>query len=269
MTQTNQRLLQTTSVSQARVQLYQPTRRPRDCSRIVRTAWGDGTVTGKLGQGHADFVEAVLFHADKLRHLDSGQFQVRVDPYRVRVSMGGGKKSNYEQMWAVATDVQRAVIRLSVTLRKSQPPLRIQGGIIDLIAESPTRVADRWGGDRPLMVVTFNCAYSQLLAEDLPLDYDPAPFARLATGIAQAVARHVRTHSRAPSLGWNMDELIRAVGGGGSMTNRRRELRAEADGLKNLGVLISGNRILRGQHVANDPSRVANDPLRVANDPHV
>ncbi len=282
--------LQTTTVSQARVQLYQPTRRPIYCVRTVQTAWGEGTVKGKLGQGHADFVEAVLFHSRKIEHLEGGSFRVRVDPYHVRVSMGGGKKASYAQMWSVATDVQSAVVRLSITVEKDAPPLRIQGGIIDLIAESstrvvdpatrapgrttrvsdrPTRVLDR-GGSRPLWVVTFNAAFAHLLWNDHRLDYDPEPFARLETGIAQALARHVYTHKNQPGGGWKLDSLIEVVGAGGSaLRDRRREVRRDAERLKALGIDVRDDRVFRVSRGANAPGRGLDAPSRGANAPGV
>ena len=63
--------------------------------------------------------------------------------------------------------------------------------------------------------VTLEPSFALLMKEDLPLHYDPAPLAKLESGIAQAVARHVLTHRESPEGGWLVDTLIHAVGAGG------------------------------------------------------
>jgi hypothetical protein len=262
--------LPTSTAHQARLQIYQPTRRPSECTRTIQTPWGIAKITGKLGQGHADFVEAVLRNASAWREVGEGQLQVRVDPHRVRVSMGGGKKASYEQMWSVARDVKRASINLVAALRDRT--LRIEGGIIDLVKESSLRVPDPSGTDRALWEVTFNVAYVQLLGKDLQLHYDPLPLARLTTGVAQAIARFVVTHQRQPEGGWRVDNLIDAVGAGETpqaRRDRRRELKRDADGLDALGVVLAGDRVFRKRRGANAPLRGANAPSRGASAPSV
>lgn len=50
--------LPTSTVAQHRVRLFQPTRRPKaQGSQMVKTNFGMVTVTGRLGQGHADLLE--------------------------------------------------------------------------------------------------------------------------------------------------------------------------------------------------------------------
>src|SRR5690554_1146804 len=83
--------LPTSTAHQARLQLYQPTRRPKWAERVIETPWGTATVRGKIGQVHADIVESICRHAEDHRIVAAtGHLQVLVDPYKVRVSVGGG-----------------------------------------------------------------------------------------------------------------------------------------------------------------------------------
>lgn len=237
------RQLPTTTVHQSRLQIFSPTRRPLDTKREISTPWGSATVTGKLGQAHADFVEAILKHARDWRSTETGQMQLVVDPYVVRTTIGGGSKASYEQMWRVAQDVMRALIDLKAS------NLRVTGHIIDSIEESMARVPDPLSrGERALWRVTFAPPFVQLLGHDLQLHYDPMEIAMLTTGIAQAAARHVATHSIEPPGGWHVDRLIANVGAGGNaqaLRDRRRELRRDSAGLLRVGLLLDGGRLRR------------------------
>lgn len=253
--------------------------------RKIATPWGTATVTGKLGQAHADFVEAVLRNAEAWRDYGEGQLQVRVDPYRVRTSMGGGKKISYEQMWQVAGEVRRASI--DMVIERPGGGLRVHGGILDLIVESRQRVTDpaatlrrtaicdsdeATDGGRALWEVTLNAAFVTLIGSDLSLNYDPQPLARLATGIAQALARFVFTHRNQPQGGWKVDTLIAAVGasdGAQAIRDRRRELKRDAAKLAEVGIVLSGDRVFHERRGANAPRRGVNAPSRGAGAPHV
>jgi len=204
--------------------------------------------------------------------------QVLVDPYLVRLSIGGGTKASYEQMWSVARDVKRAVV--SLTFKLDGRSVRIEGGVIDLIKESTNRVHDpRQAFDpsahagRALWEVTFNPAYVQLLDADLQLHYDPRPLARLTTGVAQAVARFVFTHRHSPEGGWRVDTLIDAVGASGktlqAKRDRRRELKRDADGLAAIGIVLAGDRLFREKRGATAPSHGASALQRGAFAPGV
>ncbi|TCS93561.1 hypothetical protein EDC36_1266 [Tepidimonas ignava] len=75
------------------------------------------------------------------------------------------------------------------------------------------------------------------------------PITRLQHGISQAIARHVLTHKTEPSGGWTLDGLIKTVAGGDiseqGMRDRRREARADAEGLAAAGVLLEDDRVRR------------------------
>lgn len=236
----------TTTAHQARLQLYQPTRRPKWLERIIETPWGKATVRGKLGQVHADIIEAICRHAEDHRIIAAtGHMQILVDPYKVRVSVGGGTAYSKDTLWRMLTELREA----SITLEVPSQHLKVLGGILDRVEESPaTRVHPITGKPRQLWRVTLDPAFAAMLRADLHLYYDPAPLAKLDCGIAQAIARHILTHRDQPAGGWLVDSLIKLVGAGGdsvAMRHRRRELHASADGLKALGILVEGERVRR------------------------
>lgn len=237
----------TTTVHQSRLQVFQPTRRPKDIERTILTPWGEAKISGKVGQVHAHIIEAMCKHAKDHRKTDIGQIQLLVDPYTVRTSVGNGKAYSGDTLWRMIQDMRKTSIELSAPSQG----LRVMGGIIDLVEESLV-VSSHNGDKRHLWRVTLNPAFAVLLEDDLPLHYDPAPLARLESGIAQAIVRHLITHRAQPEGGWSLDNLIRAVGAGTTSTdlrNRRREVNKDADTLQALGVLVKEGRVFKGENV--------------------
>jgi len=237
----------TSSAHQARLQLYQPTRRPVWQERVIETPWGRATVRGKLGQVHADIVEAICRHAEDHRVIpQTGHLQVLVDPYRVRVSVGGGKAYPKDTLWKMLTELREVSITLEVPSQK----FKVLGGLLDRVeASEATRTHPVTGEPRALWRVTFDPAFAALLQADLQLYYEPGPLAAIDAGVAQAIARHVLTHRESPEGGWHLDTLIRLVGAEGTsnttLRNRRREVHACAEQLACVGVLVEGERVQR------------------------
>lgn len=240
------RQIPTSTAHQARLQLYQPTRRPVWQERKIITPWGVATVRGKIGQVHADIIEAICRHAEDHRYIEmTGNMQILVDPYKVRVTVGGGKPYSKDTMWRMLSELRE----VSVTLEAPSIGLKILGGILDRVEESSaTRYNPLTGSTRKLWRVTLDPAFTAMLQADLHLNYDPAPLAKIETGIAQAIARHILTHRDQPSGGWSLDSLIHIVGAGENsvaMRHRRREVYASADSLKAVGVIVEEGRVYR------------------------
>lgn len=236
----------TSTAHQARLQLYQPTRRPKWLERVIETPWGRATVRGKIGQVHADVVEAICAHAEDHRVIAAtGHLQVLVDPYRVRVSVGGGTPYAYDTLWRMLTELRET----SVTLEVPKQNLKVLGGILDRVEDSQATRTNHFDRQpRHLWRVTFDPAFSAMLQQDLHLNYDPAPLAKIDAGIAQAIARLILTHRDQPDGGWLIDGLIKQVGAGAdsvAMRHRRRELHASRDGLASVGIHIEGDRLQR------------------------
>lgn len=237
----------TTTAHQARLQIYQPTLRPRDITREVRTSWGSAKITGCIGQVHASVMEAIFYNNEAVRHLDDGRVRILVDPYRVRTATYGGEQGSHQQLWKMITDLMRVIIEMEVPRHE----IKVLGHVLDSVEESPQRrhspAGMNQGRDRALWRITVAATYIQLMGEDLALNYPPAPIAKLESGVARAVVRFIKTHKNEPPGGWHVDYLLAAVGvdGGQCMRDARRALNSDGTraGLMKFGLSLEGGRV--------------------------
>lgn len=233
----------TSTSAQARVMLYQPSQRPRlRDGDWTDTSFGRCRVTGRLGQRHADIVEAVLYCAERRRPVSDCGVELLVDPARVRKTLSDSRYS--------FTQIEKLLAKLraaTITIETPQFDFPIIGGLIDHVIPSPmTRPDPLTGGERNLWRVRLGVALVMLLEHDLSLYYDPAPIACLRHGISQAVARHVLSHKVEPTGGWYLDTVIVAVAGqasGQAMRDARRRLKEETQELREIGLALDGDRI--------------------------
>lgn len=233
----------TSTVHEHRLCIFDPTRRPRHTNRAkVETSHGVILRTGKLGQAHADVLDAICYCAEKRGETQDGRIKLLVDPAKVRkaANITGGR-----QLEALVVELQAAVIEI-----KEPVDIACIGHIVDHIDTAtrsdgtPVTKPNPLGGERKMWRVELGKAFCKLLESDVKRWYDPTPLAQLNTGIAQAVARHVLSHSTQPPGGWHLDTLISAVGAGSdgvSIRNRRRELTSEAEALAKIGILLAEN----------------------------
>jgi hypothetical protein len=250
----------TTTVTPARVRLFQPSQRPvARRGEWIETPWGRVRVSGRLGQRHADIYEAIRHTALDSRERDS-QTDLLVDPARVRRALG--QHYSYSTLWRLLDEIMQAVVEIDA------PSVRGLGHLIDSVVESKRRVRDPLtGGERTLWVVRLGLAARALDQHDIPLYHNPAPVARLQHGISQAVARHVLSHKSEPRGGWVLDGIIVAVAGeikGQAMADARRRVRSDAAGLAELGIEIDGDRVRR---MAQRPDGMAQRPDGMAQRP--
>lgn len=111
----NEGKLPTTTAGQSRVQVYEPTKSPKEQIRKHETAWGSATIDGKLGQNHASLMEAIFFHAEDLTKNEDGSVNIIVDPYKVRKALGGGvKEYSYSTMMLYRRDIMKALVELKI-----------------------------------------------------------------------------------------------------------------------------------------------------------
>ncbi|MCP9734807.1 hypothetical protein [Pseudomonas sp. GBPI_506] len=168
--------------------------------------------------------------------------ELLVDPAQVRKTISDSRYS-FTQIEKLFVELRAATI----TIETPQFDFPIIGGLIDhVIPSSKTRPDPLTGGQRNLWRVRLGVALVMLLEHDLSLFYDPAPIARLQHGISQAVARHVLSHKVEPTGGWYLDTVIVAVAGQASsqdMRNARRRLKEEAEDLREIGLVLDGDRI--------------------------
>ena len=252
------KVIQTAGLAPARVRLFQPTQRPTPRNgEWITTAWGRCSVTGRLGQRHADLLEAIQFCAERREDEPSGMIRLLVDPARVRKVMSDARYSQ-KQIWVLLREMRAVTIEIDTQER------RIMGGVINE-AEYTKKITRRdpfTGEPRRLWVVWLGKAWAEIMRLDKVLNYDPTPIARLEHGVSQAVARLLITHSvdRQPNGGWKIDTVIEATAGAlndQDMRNARRRLRSDAAGLREIGIEIDGDRVRRVPH---PPDRVPQPP---------
>ena len=241
--------------TQARVVLYQPSQRPERRAGDWQTRVTDAgerrvRVVGRLGQRHADVLEAICYTALKRRDIDDGGIELLVDPHQVRRVMSGGRgQYSNEQLHILLADLRGAVIEIE-TPELAKQGQRIIGGLIDHWIPSCRTVTDPLsGGVRQLWRVRLGVALAALIRADGGVWRDPAPIARLGSGVSQAVARHVLTQAAPPRGGWKLDGLLDAVGaraGGRARREARMAVRGDTAGLAALGISVCGDRVTIG-----------------------
>lgn len=247
---TGNQVAPTSTVLQARVMIYQPSRRPeKRMGTWMETSFGRCRVTGRLGQRHADIVESMLYVAERRREISDGGIELLVDPAELRRTLSDHQYS-YGRIKKLLIDLRAATVEI-VTPALELRGDSIIGGLIDHVSPSPmTRRDPLTGGERHLWRVRLGVALTMLLEKDYSLYYLPAPIARLQYGISQAVARYVLTHKHDPAGGSYLDTLIRAVGGNEisaqTMGNWRTRLKKDAESLYEMGIEIDPeNRVKR------------------------
>jgi len=249
-TSENSTPLPTSTTHAIRLCLFQATRRPQVLKReTILTPWGKIKISGKLGQQHADVLEAICYEREKKGSTEDGRIKLLVDPARVRRRANQVSGSSFDH---VLEELQQAVIQIIEPTK-----LACSGHLIDHIdkalrSDGTHIVRDNpLGGQRHLWRVEIGKAFCKLVSGDIWLGYDPARLARLDHGISQAVARHVLSHRAQPVGGWHVDTLIEAVTAGAvragstAIRDRRRELHRDAPALLDSGILIEAGRLLK------------------------
>lgn len=240
----------TTTAAQARLRLFQPTRRPQRQERYIETPWGRIRVNARLGQQHADVLEAICYCRERRRDLDDGAIKILVDPANVRRRSRQASGTTFRR---IIDDLQQAVVEI-IEPRRLACQGQLLGHINKAVNGDGTAITRRdplTGGQRELWSVTLGPVLAKLLRADVWIGYDPARLSGMRHGICQAVARHILSHETEPRGGWSINNLIRAVAGevsGQAMRDRRRELNADEDHLNAVGLIIEDGRIRRVEH---------------------
>lgn len=225
--------------------MFQATQRPEFRSGDwIQTPWGRCRVVGRLGQRHADLIEAVLFNAERQRLTQDGAIELLVDPARVRKTMSEDRYS-LMQIWKLFGEARAAVVEILT------PRMELLGGVIDHVQKTRMTRRNPLGGQRHLWTVRLGLPFSELLKRDWPIHYDPASIAAIPHGISQAVARHVLTHKKQPPGGWHLNRLIIAVTGeltSQALRDRRRELKKDIGQLRVAGIVLDGERVRCVEH---------------------
>ncbi len=232
-------MVPTSTALEARLRIFQPSQKPVLKEIHLNTSWGTAVVKGRLGQRHADVLEAVRACALEMKPTDDGGLLVLVDPFEIRKKVGTGYYSG-EQLNILLTELTEALVTVDTK------EFRGVGHFIDSTIESKKPAHDKRGRERYLMIVRFGKIGLLLLENDLPLYYNPTPISHLKSGMSQAIARHVLTHKHEPRGGWHLDTLIEAVAGkisGTKLRDARRYVRNDAQDLERCGIFIHEDRV--------------------------
>ena len=184
----NDENLPISTVHQSRLQMYQPTKKPKAIQKVIETSWGTAVIDGRIGQVHAGLMEAIFKHALDKRKETNGSVTVLVDPYQVRTTTYGGAQGSHEQIWVMLKDLMACVIEFNI----SGKSIKALGHIIEQVTESSMireNPMKKVSETRKMWRITIAAGYMDWVGRDLALFYDPEPIARLETGIAQAVGR--------------------------------------------------------------------------------
>lgn len=242
--------LASTTLNQSRIKLFQATRTPEYQKGVKQeTPWGSVTVTGKLGQGHADVLEALLYTALENGKTEDGRIKILVDPYQVK------KVANLKSSTALNT-ILYELISAVLVIEIKQPNIKSSGHLIDYITDAVksngqkiTKPNPMTGGERPMLRVELGKALTDIINQDYSLNRDPNPIARLKSGICQALARFVISHKEQPNGGWRLDTIIKHLVDENScnqlIRDSRRRIRKNKDSLFDLGITVKDDRIFK------------------------
>lgn len=245
-----------TTASTVRLAICQPTRRPVLKTWRAETKWGSATITGRIGQRHADFIECSRAVAEEQGLDGAERFCCIVDPNKLRTAMSEGRaRMEWRQMRGLADDLRTCSIS---DLRIAARPTFgvVTAGILDSvvfegIGQAPTRPCARLGGvvarggeGRDLWKVSFSEPWTALIGADLPISYRGhlPHIVALRHGVSQAVARFMLSHN--PGATYLLPEVLRIVGVAPSVLHhRRREINEDIEGLAAAGVWVSGDEV--------------------------
>lgn len=237
----DKQIVPTANALESRLRIFQAVQaRPKYLlDQKITTPWGTVTISGRLGQRHADLVESIRFCAEK--SLDrAGKLWLLVDPFKIRQKMG--EHYSYEQIKILLKDLTEASAQIDTDENW------ICGHLIDNVIESAVERENPLGQTkRRLWAVEVGIPGRKLLFDGIKLYYDPAPIARLKSGMSQAIARHVLGHKTVPVGGWKLDSLLEAVAGkmiGTKLWNARKAIRDDSEGLLEIGIEVKGDRII-------------------------
>lgn len=234
----------------SRLQIFEASTKPTYRRRsFCKSSWGSAYVTGRLGQKHAALLEALILLGHKTGCWPEG-IAFLVDPYRLRRLLSSrGDSYSYEGLRTLLADLMAATIEfeqldgqwvmlhLLKQVEGSEPRAVGERGMALLSTKRPWRICL---GEAAHVLLGVPPVFWRDEAQVRAL-------VALKSGISQAIARHVLTHSveRQPDEGWFLDHLIEAVAPGTRgvrLCHRRTACVGEAEGLFQLGIVVGPDK---------------------------
>lgn len=240
---------------ESQLPVFQPTRRPAPLVRHrCETPYGTVTVTGRLGQGHRDLLDAILFCREKI-HIVDDRLSVMVDPYQLRKAISAGRTMlPYAHIHKLLRDLRLAEVEME--WRSTKRSYRSMDAIIATVVESTAtkRVAmgtfAQRGEDgtdkdhRDMLKITFGQGMTRLLRDDHNVHYALGTVVGMKHGLSQAIARYCLSHREVHE---GFDGICERVGfnAGRKTTSASRKAKMElvddAAALATLGIHIHPN----------------------------
>jgi hypothetical protein len=239
----------TATVLPARLRMYQPSKKARNIKQVFETKYGICEVDGRIGQVHADLIEALFTNAIKTREIDNF-IEIMIDPYKVRKCLSETEYS-YQTLNNILKDLMKTVITIKAKDSKKNDFIAM-GTVISSVRQLEKEIENKsveiLGKKRKLWVVRLGDVYCQLIEKDIHLHYKTEPINKLKSGITQAIIRFLLTHKDKPNGGWTLDYCIKSVAGeectAAKMTEYRQAVRKEIDGIKNCGFVFENDRFI-------------------------
>lgn len=240
------------SVHQSRIAVFEASTRPSVVSDFtMKNSRGSCTVTGRLGQGHQNFLDAAFLLHERANVTDDSRVHLLLDPYRIRMFLGISKCT----LDLITKDLFEAKLKLTVEKRDIQI---IDGRILDetrrsiskellkanpLIATKGMRATKNGTtshvdqpATRNMLAITISRSWSRFMADDIRVYYSASQLSTIVNmrfGISQALARWCLSHQ-------NVNEPLPQVLGylrwSGRAREKIRQIEHDAAELKKLGI---------------------------------
>jgi hypothetical protein len=237
-------ILPISTALQARVMLFQPSKKPRKETRVFETKYGICKVVGRLGQQHADVLEAIMT-TYKAKRTNANKIEVLIDPYKVRKLLSDAVYST-STLKHILEDMITTLIEIKAKHHKGSEFL-IMGAMVSSVKVIQKNEKDNLGNNKTEWLITFGEALCELIDKDLHLYYETQPINKLKSGITQAIIRFLLTHKDVPNGGWTLDYCIKSVAGectAVKMAEYRQAVRKEVEGIKNCGFDFENDRFV-------------------------
>lgn len=244
-------------VHASRLPIFPPTRRPTLSTWEFNTPWGEGVVTGRLGQMHRDLIDAARMEAERRVVDHTGALHLLIDPARLRAALGWDTVT-YHQIEDRLEDMR--IAKVSTTIRATG--LRVREGIVSSYAMAAAQPPERGEKVRHLAKpngqaqaallhggglwrVSFSQSWSMVLLEDHQYSYPLREVMELQHGVSQALARFCLSHKWVHE---GLPSVLTKLGACGRQRKRLSELRVDAAALRALGVDVSDGMCRYGAH---------------------
>ena len=241
----------------SRLPVFAPVDRRKPVERTVsqKKPWGEVSVTGRLTQLHRSLLDAAIATALKWRATEDGGVLLVCDPYRIKRLMVT-KSWDYRWLESLLEDLRRARVR--ILENGHEFPLVVTGVVTSYgrFAKQrllqPGRLSHRSDDRRDMIYLMISAEWWSMWRDQVLVHYaEVLPEIGRLSGLGQAVVRLCLTQQP----GWHIgvDHVLRAVGaivagavGPAARKRRQRarwDLRADAEGLRRVGVEVEGDTI--------------------------